>query len=114
MSIDHLSPAACRALGLIEAAALAGERCPQNTPHGPLVLRSVTELYRAGVIRGEVYRDNYRVITLLAGPHAGKSTAAPQRDHGAPLPKPYLVIDRAGSLYLRRIQPSESVRKIAP
>lgn len=71
----------------IEAAAVAGERCPQNYPHGPIHSNAVSRLYVTGRIRGEIYRYNYRVIVLLDGPHKGKRTAPP-----APGLKPYKVV----------------------
>jgi hypothetical protein len=71
---------------LIAAAAIAGERCPQSYPHGTISAACVTALVRAGRIRSEVYRGNWRVITILKGEHKGKSTA-PYPDGGSP----YLV-----------------------
>lgn len=64
-----------RHFAILLAAALAGERCPRNTPHGPLAGDAITFLVRAGRIRSEVYDKNYRVVTILAGEHAGRSTA---------------------------------------
>ena len=75
---------------LIEAAAIAGERCPQTEPHGPLASNSIGHLYAAGRIRSEIYRHNFRVVTLLKGPHAGKATAGP----GDGSLKPYRVNGR--------------------
>lgn len=62
---------------LMEAAAAAGVRCPMNHPFGPISPASVAALVAAGRIRSEVYRHNWRVVTILDGPHKGKSTAAP-------------------------------------
>lgn len=62
---------------LIEAAAIAGERCPQGHPHGPLCSGAITSLVEAGHIRSEVYKLNYRVAVILTGPHKGRSTAPP-------------------------------------
>jgi hypothetical protein len=64
-----------RNFALLEAAAVAGERCPQTSPHGPIDPGAISELFKAGRIRSEVYVTNYRVVTILVGPHAGKSTA---------------------------------------
>lgn len=73
----------------IQAAAIAGERCPKSHPEGPLSSGSIGVLYEAGRIKSEVYARNWRVVTILTGEHAGKSTAPPPRP-GAP----YLVNGR--------------------
>lgn len=70
---------------LIEAA-IKGVRCPQTQPHGPLANGAMTELIRAGKIKSEVYRHNFRVVTILAGEHRGKSTAPAEKGL-----KPYRV-----------------------
>ena len=73
------------------ATAERGERCPFNwqLPHGAL-----PALARAGKIRVEVFAKNWRVVTIMAGPSAGKHT---MRDPSMPLgARPYVVID-AGS-----------------
>lgn len=70
----------------IVAAAVAGERCPQSAPFGPISSASVSALFGAGRIRSEVYSLNWRVITILTGEHAGLRTAPPP--HGG---QPYLV-----------------------
>ena len=64
-----------RTYALIEQAVLKGERCPRNMPYGPLSGEAITPLHRAGRIRIELFRGNYRVVTLTSGPHAGRSTA---------------------------------------
>ncbi len=74
------------AFRLIEAAAVAGDRCPQNKPFGPLRDGAIRGLIAAGRVRSEVYLHNWRVVTLLAGPHKGKATAAPPQGG-----RPYLV-----------------------
>jgi hypothetical protein len=71
---------------LLENAASVGERCPQTYPHGPIGANAITKLVAAGRIRSEVYRYNYRVVTILVGPHKGKSTAP-----AAPGLAPYLI-----------------------
>lgn len=50
---------------------------PKRCPIGSSVFRSdlVHELVRSGDLKVEVYHHNYRRITILTGPHAGKSTA---------------------------------------
>jgi hypothetical protein len=60
---------------LIETAAIKGERCPKQRPFGPLSYGSTIALARSGRIRIELYAHNWRVITLLDGPHRGCSTA---------------------------------------
>ena len=75
-----------RDFGLLEAAAVAGERCPFSNPFGPISSASITALVESGRIRSEVYRHNWRVVTILDGPHKGKSTQA-----AAPGLAPYLV-----------------------
>jgi hypothetical protein len=60
---------------LFEYAAVRSLRCPKNSPFGPIQSPVLRELYRRGMIKGEIYISNWRVITLLVGPNAGKSTA---------------------------------------
>lgn len=66
-----------QAFGLIEAAAVAGARCPQNEPHGPIASGAVTALVEAGRVKSEIYAHNWRVVTILAGPNRGQTTAPP-------------------------------------
>jgi hypothetical protein len=78
---------------ILEAAAVAGERCPM-THGGALNGGNVTQLAHAGRIRVEISGRNWRTVTILTGPNAGKSTA--------PNPDPrrrtaYLTIDKAGT-----------------
>lgn len=77
---------------LIEAAALAGERCPTNAtmdnPAGTLPAGVSAALLKAGRIRIEVYPHNWRVIELVGGPNAGKRTASPPNKNW----KPYRVL----------------------
>ena len=73
----------------LEAAAIAGKRCPQSWPHGPLRSGSVSALVELGRIRSEVYAKNWRVVTILEGPHKGKSTESPPS-----LGVPYLINGR--------------------
>lgn len=68
--------------------AVRGERCPFNEhlPAGGL-----SALARAGRIRIEVFRHNWRIVTILEGHHAGKQT---KRDPAlVPGSVPYVVID---------------------
>lgn len=57
---------------LIVEAVKSGARCPIREALSPLF---VGRLVAEGKIRVEVYRHNWRVITLLDGPLKGKSTA---------------------------------------
>ncbi len=77
------------AFAVLEKAAAAGDRCPMAKTDG-LTSTLTSALARAGKIRIDVYAHNWRVVTILVGPHAGKSTL------GAPNPhwRPYLTIGR--------------------
>jgi hypothetical protein len=66
----------------IAAAALRGERCPENGTLG-VYSDSVTRLAQAGRIKVEISGRNYRAVTILAGPLAGKSTAPHPRGYPA-------------------------------
>lgn len=74
---------------LIEEAATKGERCPQTQPHGPLQHASSGSLARAGRIRIEIFAHNWRVATIMQGPHKGKQTL---RSPYKGTQKPYRVI----------------------
>lgn len=85
-----------RAFSVLEAAAIAGERCPcfhgpKRSPAGNPAY--ISALARAGRIRVEISSRNWRRVTLLTGLHAGKSTA-PNPDRKA---RPYQIIDRDGA-----------------
>jgi hypothetical protein len=85
-----LSPSARVLLRLIEEAACKGERCPTHKQEplfrsGPLM----RELTSKGYIRVELYGKQFRQVTVLVGPNAGKQTAPPPRPG-----KPYKVIER--------------------
>lgn len=84
------------AFRIIEAAAIAGERCPMSTNNGgSLVPANVSVLAKTGRIAIEVSGRNWRRVTILVGPHAGKSTAPnpePNRN------KVFLTIDKRGTL----------------
>jgi len=90
-----------RCFALLEATALKGERCPQNKPFGPIESTVLTEMYRRGMIMGEIYQANWRVITLLVGENAGESTA---RFPGAG--KPYRTIGQTPTRQQSRPRPS--------
>lgn len=76
----------------LERCAAAGERCPVNQPKGSFPSDRTSKLARQGKIRVEIFRYNWRVVTILVGPHAGKQTApAPEGT------RPYVIIDKNGS-----------------
>lgn len=76
------------AFARLVACAVAGERCPTNDQMAP---SAFSHLARQGRIRIRVFRLNYRVVDILVGEHAGKSTMdAPDRRRGE---KPYKIID---------------------
>lgn len=91
-----------RDFALLVAAAVAGERCPQNYPFGPI--KSISALVKAGMIRTEIYALNWRVAQILDGPHAGKRTKEPPMGG-----EPYLINGVATQLLRARAS-----RKIAP
>lgn len=63
------------AFALIEQAAINGERCPQSTgPGATLPSAHVSALARAARISVEISSKNWRLVTILTGTHAGKST----------------------------------------
>lgn len=79
------------AFAMLETAASLGERCPQSPPFGPIQSTACGALARAGRIRVEIFMHNWRVVTILEGPHKGKHTAR------CPYPnakRPYKVIDK--------------------
>jgi len=90
----------------VEAAALAGERCPMLDQG--LNQRALTELAREGKLAIEISARNWRRVTIQVGPNAGKSTA------GNPLPKAsvYLTIDKSGTRrsYGRLVDSSAAAR----
>lgn len=85
---------------LLVQAAVNGDRCPQTRPHGPLHPAAIRTLIAENRIKSEVYRHNYRVVTILSGPHRGKTTAkAP--DGAIPFRVNGLLVKRF------RLQPSQ-------
>lgn len=72
-------------------AVISGQRCPENdTLH--VNTERCRHLALAGRIKVEVFARNYRVVTILDGPHAGKKTApAPYN-----VQKPKFVINKDG------------------
>lgn len=67
----------------------ASERCPTNDKINTDALRA---LVRYGRVRIEVFRENWRVVTILTGQSAGKSTKF-YPGGGAP----YLVSNKNGT-----------------
>jgi hypothetical protein len=92
-----------RTFDLYLQAALAGQRCPQNRPHGPIYGVCTKTLVDRGMIRVEVYSGNFRRVVIRSGDHAGKATADPPRGG-----KPYLV----NGIHVARIEDRRG--KIAP
>lgn len=83
-----------RAFGLLENAAVAGVRCPQREQ---IPSHMFSQLAREGLIFVEVYKLNFRRVTILAGKHKGKKTAdAPPDIKGVPA-KPYLTVGSEGT-----------------
>lgn len=69
---------------LLVAAAVAGERCPQTKPHGPIHEGSLSALWQAGRIKSEVFAHNWRRVTILTGEHRGATTKGPSPLNGPP------------------------------
>lgn len=75
--------------------AVAGLRCPPDAHIkerggeivGGLIRGAVNVLAHRGYIRVELFAHNFRRVTILKGPHAGKATASPTFGSG----KPYKV-----------------------
>lgn len=82
-------PTEAEAFAMFERAAASGARCPKSGVDG-LTSQIASGLARSGKIRIDVYPHNWRVVTILTGPQAGKTTAP------APNPKwrPYLTIEK--------------------
>lgn len=78
----------------LEHAAVMGERCPENGTAG-FDSDDLYELAQAGRIRVEVFGLNWRVVTLLTGRYAGRSTqACPHKSK-----RPWRVTDATGTHY---------------
>lgn len=72
---------------LILASVIVGARAPQSKPFGPLDSTETSALAKAGCIKIEIYAHNWRVITIMEGPHKGKHTQLPD-----PRGRPYKVV----------------------
>jgi hypothetical protein len=77
----------------LEKAAVAGARCPITGTNG-LTSNLTGALARSGQIRIDVYPHNWRVVTIMTGPNAGRATAPPPNKHW----KPYLTIQKDSPL----------------
>ena len=104
-----------RTFDALVAVALKGERCPVRGPIGEVGKSrippdAVAALARAGRIRIAIYIHNWRVVTILDGPHKGKHTALPP---GVPL-KPYKTIDGGGTRTGRGFTPHGSPNAAQP
>lgn len=86
-----------RQFTLIERAAEHGERCPMSAPYGPVSREGTRALARSKRIRIELYALNWRVATILVGPHKGKRTMEPPHK-GA---RPYMTIGTDTVMALR-------------
>ncbi len=86
-----------RAYEAILAAALNNERCPENQTRG-VDTHLCGELARAGRIKIEVFARNFRVVTILTGPHAGLKTAPPPYR----VTQPKLIITASGKQIIKR------------
>lgn len=77
-----------KAFALLVECAVKGERCPITAgPKAHPFLRpdQITALKREGRIKITIGGPNWRVVTILTGKHAGKSTAAAPSRVKAPL-----------------------------
>ena len=89
-----------RAFAMLEAAAVAGTRCPMSDsiPGGSA---TVSTLAHGGRIFVEVFVHNFRVVTIMEGEHAGKQTAPPPTqitwDGKRKAPRPYLTVGKDGT-----------------
>lgn len=90
---------------ILEACAVTGERCPDNETKG-LGRALIPDLARAGRIRIDISGHNYRTVTILTGPHAGKSTAPDPSGR-----RVWRTIDSAGSHKIKPTGPRPSVRR---
>lgn len=84
-------------------AALAGERAPKNISldieDGVVDPLDVVSLCKTGRIKIEISGRNYRQITILSGPHAGKSTAP--NPNGS---RVWKTVTRDGTQITRRVR----------
>jgi hypothetical protein len=93
------------AFAMLEKAAASGERCPESRTNG-MTSQLTSALARSGQIKIDVYPHNFRVVTILSGPHAGKSTAPPPNKNW----RPYLTIEK-GSALRKQYAPKQYTRR---
>jgi len=79
MSQNNLTEGERKLLTILENAALDNEKCPRNTELITMLNKktSIDSLALRGYYRIDYYDEYWRVVTILTGPHAGKSTRMP-------------------------------------
>jgi hypothetical protein len=85
-----------KAFALLVECAVKGERCPKSVgpdSHPLLDAGQISRLALQGRVRSEISGRNFRQITILTGPHAGKKTA-PNPKAGARI---WRTMDGAGT-----------------
>lgn len=92
--MSELPKSEAKAFAMVCDAAEKRVRCPTNEEFLWAGSRhdSVPNLARRGLVRILVYARNYRVVEILSGEHAGKSTKPPAEGG-----RPYRIIDSGGS-----------------
>jgi len=96
-----------RAFEILCACADKGQRCPPASGHAAhsfLKSAHTSALAKQGKIRIEVFAHNWRVITILVGPHKGKHT---ELSPYAGAKKPYQIIDARGAVFTGRNIPAD-------
>jgi len=68
-----MTPEEERVFAELVAAARSGERCPTNGEMRAAAF-VVPDLCALGAVRSEIYANNYRVVEILLGDHAGLRT----------------------------------------
>lgn len=102
-----------KAFALLVEAAVKGERCPVSTGPGQhSILRSeiVSALAHAGRVSVEISRGNFRRVTILAGEHKGRSTAA----NPDPNARVYQTIDSSGRRINGRLTNTGAAKRPQP
>lgn len=101
---SYVAPEALqRVFEVVEQCAAAGERCPQNDQLGSGGKTALPMLARMGRVRIEIYEKNFRVVTIMEGPHKGARTQEPP---GKRRLRPYMVIEKESPEWPRRQAPS--------
>lgn len=87
---DYFKAQTSRALGILEAAAEAGERCPTRFDLEDAGIsqpgKHLDDLILDGLIRVEVYGHNFRVVEIMEGKAKGKRTMEAPKGY-----KPHLI-----------------------